>query len=148
MNHINFELVPAINNYGYYIPSPASSYSEWISTDPSGINQSLQNKNKENNYLIKPLVRLVKYWNARNKHPFPSFSMEQYIINTSFWGCSALKDYFYLFWSVFSCGYDTPEYIKTMVDRAKRYAKQAKEYEESNMINRAESEIQKIVPSL
>ncbi len=149
LNHINFELVPAIiDNYGYQIPMPASSYSEWIRTDPSGINQLLQDKNKKNDYKIKPLVRLVKYWNARNNHPFPSFSMEQYIINTSFSRCSALKDYFYLFWSVFSCGDDTPAYIKTMVERAKRYAKQAKEYEESNMIDRAESEIQKIVPSL
>jgi hypothetical protein len=33
LNHISFELVPAIYNYGYQIPSPASSWEEWMSTD-------------------------------------------------------------------------------------------------------------------
>ncbi len=148
LNHINFELVPAIYNYGYQIPSPASEYFEWMSTNPSGINQSLQDKNKNNNYKIKPLVRLIKYWNASKGHPFTSFSIEEDIISRSFWSCSTLNDYFYDFWSGFNCTYDTPQYKKNMVDNAKGYAKKAKEYEDSNMPISAESEIKKIVPSL
>ena len=148
LNHINFELVPAIYNYGYQIPSPASSWIEWMSTDPSGINQLLQDKNKNNNSKIKPLVRLIKYWNARQGHPFTSFSIEEYIISRSFWGCSALKDYFYDFWSGFSYSYDTAQYIKNKVDSAKKYAKKAKEYEDNDRPISAELEIKKIVPSL
>ena len=62
LNHINFELVPAIYNYSYQIPSPASSWSEWLATDRAGTNQALLDKNKTENYQIKPLVRLIKYW--------------------------------------------------------------------------------------
>ncbi|MEC4806936.1 MAG: nucleotidyltransferase domain-containing protein [Jaaginema sp. PMC 1079.18] len=148
LNHINFELVPAIYNYGYHIPLPASSWLEWTSTDPSGTNQLLQDTNKSNNYHIKPLVRLVKYWNTCKRHPFTSFSLEQYIVNQSFLRCSALKDYFYEFWLRFNCTYDTARNIKNMVEKAKAYARNAKEYESINMPVRAESEIKKILPSL
>lgn len=148
LNHIRFELVPAIYNYGYQIPSPASSWLEWMSTDPSAANQWLQDKNKAENYQIKPLVRLVKYWNATKGHPFTSFSLEQYIVNSSFWSCTAVRDYFYSFWSGFSCTYDTAQYIKDMVESAKQHAKKAKQYEDDNMPVSAESEIKKIVPVL
>jgi len=148
LNHIKFELVPAINNYGYQIPSPASSWTEWISTNPTGANQALQDKNKTENYQIKPLVRLIKYWNATQGHLFTSFSVEQYIVNKYFWSCTALKDYFYAFWADFSCTYETAQYIKDKVEKAKNYASRAKQYEEDNMPVSAENEIKKIVPTL
>lgn len=146
LNHINFELVPAIYNYGYQIPSPGSHWSEWISTNPSVINQLLQDKNKSNNYQIKPLVRLIKYWNTRKGHKFSSFSLEEHIIGRSFFGCTSLEDYFYSFWEGFSCTYDTAEYIKNMVNSAKQSAKTAKAYQNNNQPAFAELEIRKIVP--
>jgi len=91
LKHIKFELVPAIYNYGYQIPSPASSWVEWMNTDPMGANKSIQDKNKAENYLIKPLVRLVKYWNACHGYPFSSFLIEQYIVGKYFWSCSTIK---------------------------------------------------------
>ena len=148
LNHINFELVPAINNYGYQIPSPASSGLEWTSTDPYGTNELLKNINKDNNDQIKPLVRLIKYWNTRNGYPFTSFSLEQHIVSRLFWGGSTLKDYFYEFWSGFTYPYDTAQYIEKMVENAKSHAKKAKEYEDINRPVSAKLEIQKIVPSL
>ncbi len=148
LNHINFELVPAVKSYWLQIPSPASDWSEWIPTDPSAANQALQDKNKANNDQIKPLVRLVKYWNAHNGHPFTSFSLEQYIVGRSFWLCSALKDYFYAFWSAFDCTFDSPQYVKELVRSAKMHAKQAKEYEDNAMPTSAEAEVKKVVPTL
>lgn len=148
LNHIKFELVPAIYNYGYQIPSPSSSWSEWITTDPSGTNKALQDKNKDNNYQIKPLVRLVKSWNAIKRHPFGSFSLEEHIVGKYFWSCSALKDYFYAFWEGVSCTYDTAQYIKDMVESAKQHAIKAKKYEDEGMPISAEAEIKKIVPEL
>lgn len=148
LNHIRFELVPAIYSYGYQIPSPASSWSDWMSTDPSGTDEALQSKNKAENYQIKPLVRLFKYWNARKGHPFRSFELERYTVGTYFWSCSALRDYFYQLWSNFSCTYDTAQYIKDMVASAKEHAQKAKKYEDDNMPASAEAEIKKIVPSL
>ena len=140
--------MPAIYNYGYQIPSPAASWAEWISTNPSGTNQALQDKNAANNFAIKPLVRLVKYWNATKDHPFASFELEQYIVGRSFLGCSALKDYFYDFWTGLSCSYDTAQYVKNMVESAREHARKAQAYEDDNMPGTAELEIKKIVPAL
>ena len=148
LNHIRFELVPAIYNYGYQIPSPASSWSDWMSTDPSGTNDALQSKNKSENYQIKPLIRLLKYWNTRKGHPFTSFSLEQYVVDNFFYSCNTLRDYFYQLWSGFNYDYNTAQYIKDMVDSAKEHARKAKEYEDDDMPISAESEIKKIVPSI
>lgn len=148
LNHISFELAPAINNWGtYYIPSRASSWSEWQLTSPTEINQRLTDKNTNNNYQIKPLVRLIKYWNAKNGHPYPSFQLEEEILSMYFWGATSLKDYFYTFWESFTYTYMTPNYIKYKVDRAKKIAGDAKEYEQRNMPATAEAEIIKIIPS-
>lgn len=65
-----------------------------------------------------------------------------------FWSCTTLRDYFYAFWNDFGCTYDTAQYIKDKVERAKKYATQAKQYEDDDMPATAESEIKKIVPAL
>lgn len=148
LNHIKFELVPAIDNYGYNIPSPASSWSEWMSTDPVGFNKKLQDKNVAENSQIKPLVRLVKYWNARNNHPYTSFSLERYIVGQSYYFCKSLSDYFYEFWSNFNYNYDDSQATKNLVDNAKKYAKSAKDNENAGYAVTAENEIKKIVPAL
>ena len=148
LNHIKFELVPAINNYGYQIPSPASSWTEWTLTNPTEANNQITDKNKVENNQIKPLVRLVKYWNATQGYPYTSFWLEQYIVNKYFWSCTSLKDYFYAFWSDFNCSPNTANYIKEKVERAKKYAAQAKKYEDEGMAYAAETEIKRIVPSL
>jgi len=150
LNHINFELVPAIKDYwsGYKIPAPASAWSSWIGTNPSGFNQQLVSANQNNNNQIKPLVRLVKYWNAKNGHMFASFSIEQHIVGMSFYWCSSLRDYFYSFWSNFNCSWDSPQYVKNKVSAAKNYAREAKEHEDRGMPVNAETSIKKIVPEL
>ena len=148
LNHIKFELVPAIYSYGYRIPAPGSYWDEWIPTDPSGTSQALQDKNKTENYQIKPLVRLIKYWNARKGHPFRSFSIEEYIVNRYYVGCSTLPEYFYYFWSVFSASPEFPKYVKDLVASAKSHSSKAKQYEDDGMPVSAESEIKKIVPEM
>lgn len=67
LNHIKFELAPAYRSWGtLYIPAPASDYSKWISTHPNTLKDDLNEKNKNNQYLIRKLVRLMKYWNVNN----------------------------------------------------------------------------------
>lgn len=148
LNHIRFELVPAVYNFGYQIPSPASSWTDWIFTDPNGSNQAILDKNKAENYQIKPLVRLIKYWNVTQGRLYRPFSLEQYIVGNTFWSCTTLRDYFYSFWDGFSYSYDAPQNTKDRVDRAKKHIAQAREYEGKNMPIAAENEILKIVPAL
>lgn len=148
LNHIKFELVPAIYDYGYEIPSPSSSWSEWMNTDPNEANQKILDKNKAENYQIKPLVRLIKYWNAEQGYPYTSYSLERYIVSQSYWFCSTLREYFYDFWENFEADYSSSQSTKDKVNRAKKNAVQAKKYESDGMPISAESEIKKIVPSL
>lgn len=148
LKHIKFELVPAISQLwsGYQIPSPSSEWTEWMSTDPNGFNSKLTEANQDNNYKIKPLVRLIKYWNTLNGHHFQSFELEKYICNMSFWGCSALKDYFYNYWQNFTCSSSTPQYIKDKVERARKRVNTAKDYEDQGYSTLAETEIEEVLP--
>lgn len=148
LNHINFELVPALpQSFGYQIPSPSSNWTDWMNINPNEFNQKLTEKNESHNERIKPLVRLVKYWNATNGHPFASFALEYYICSR-FYSCSSLKDYFYLFWDGLSCTPDSSQAAKDKVALAKERVNAAKEYERSGDPSLAQSEIEKVVPPL
>ncbi|MGL4362438.1 MAG: SMODS domain-containing nucleotidyltransferase [Cellulosilyticaceae bacterium] len=100
LNHIKFELVPAYHqrtlwfDEGYKIPAPSNNYEEWMSTNPNDFNQQLTNVNTANCFKVKSLIRLLKYWNARNGYVYSSYLLEQYIISTTFLWCNSLKDYF------------------------------------------------------
>ena len=145
LNHINFELVPSIynHNYGYSIPSPASHWNDWMNTNPSETNKLITNSNKANDFQIKPLVRLIKYWNTSKGSPFTSFSLEKHIVNSSFYGCSKLSDYFYTFWLGFNYSYNSSQRTQDIVSAAKEHAKTAKIHEDKNMPIYAEYEIKK-----
>lgn len=148
LNHISFELVPAIYFYGYQIPSPANSYSKWMSTDPNASNSAIQDKNMANNSFIKPLVRLVKYWNAVNNYPYQSFLLEQYIVKSFYFPNTSLKDMFYQFWGSFNYDYSNAQWIKDRVDLAKKRVGEAKSNESSGYPALAEAEIKKVIPPL
>ncbi|KAA6329430.1 hypothetical protein EZS27_021767 [termite gut metagenome] len=88
LGHIRFELVPALPGsvWGieeYLIPSPASSYQNWTRTNPSQLKRDLNAKNTQHNSYIKPLVRILKYWNAQNGKVFSSYELEKHVINQS-----------------------------------------------------------------
>jgi len=149
LNHIQFDLVPAIYNYSQYqIPSPASTWSDWMPTDPNGFSQRLTTANTNYNSQVKPLVRLVKYWNALNGYCFASFDLENYIVGVSFWGCNYLRDFFYTFWNGFSCSYDSPQYVKDKVQRAKERALLIRQYEQQGNEGVAENELQRFIPAI
>lgn len=106
LNHVVFELVPALKDvygalysgYGYKIPAPSNVLGEWADTDPTGFNTSLTNANITHNSLIKPTVRLLKYWNILYGRRFSSFDLEQRVVQTQFqcWkNCGQLKQHFF-----------------------------------------------------
>lgn len=96
LNHIKFELVPAYHNYfDYNIPAPSSSFTSWISTDPDAMKSNLSSMNNLNNFKIKPLVRIMKYWNVLNGKVWSSYELENIIVNKTYYSCYNLKDYFY-----------------------------------------------------
>lgn len=148
LNHIKFELVPAIQTYnGYNIPSKTSVLTDWMLTDPNTFNNTLTQVNVANNSKIKPLVRLIKYWNAKNGYPFYSFSLENFICEISFYGCTNLNDYFYRFWEKLPATTNS-QTTNNKVNKAKQHAINAKEYERTGSANSAEIEIKKIAPQI
>jgi len=155
LNHIRFELVPAINNWlsGLQIPAKASDYIDWISTDPTGFNQELVNANQSHSNLIKPLVRVVKYWNAANRYPFESYSLEQDIVRHGFglfghFGGYQLKNYFYDYIESMDAGFFAPKWKQDVVSRARQLAAEAKSQENQGYSASAETTIKRLLPPL
>lgn len=151
LNHIKFELVPALSTYTegqYRIPDKANSYSDWIYTNPNYFNKELTEKNKNNNCKIKPMIRLVKYWNADRGHLFYSFLKEKDIVDKYYYNCSNVKDYF--FYYMLSMSDSDYKYQKTAdeVKRAKKIINQVKEYEKAGYPVTAENEIKKLLPEV
>lgn len=148
LQHIKFELVPAIKDaWGtIYIPSHASDFTEWTSTDPSGFNATLTEKNTSHNNKIKPLVRLMKYWNALNGYYLSSYGLEKWITDNFYFSCSSLKDYVYSTFESLNYNWNDPQNYKNKVDRAKKIIEDTKKFESDNMPYTAEAEIKKIFP--
>ena len=155
LNHIRFELVPAIDHWldGLRIPAKASDYQDWISTDPIGFNQELINANRSYSNQIKPLVRVLKYWNAKNHYPFESYSLEQDIVQHNFkilglLHDSQLKDYFYDYIEGMSPGSFAPQWKQQAVSRARLLAEEAKSQERQGYAALAETTIKRLLPEL
>lgn len=156
LNHIRFELVPASESFwsGLQIPAPASAYQNWMDTDPTGFNSALSQANQNNNKQIKPLVRLVKYWNASNGYVFDSYSLEQSIAERSYWHLSGLgllstpqlKDYFFGYMEDIDLGWNPPKWKNEKVLRAKRLIAEARLYD--GISDQGERKIKQILPPI
>ncbi|AZR75817.1 MULTISPECIES: SMODS domain-containing nucleotidyltransferase [Bacillus cereus group] len=148
LNHIKFELVPSKKDYwgNIYIPSPSSSYEEWMKTDPNDFNKKLTDANVKYSYEIKPLVRLMKYWNRLNGSYLSSYELENWITENYYLNCSNLKDFIYSTFEKLNYNYSSPQYYKDKVDRAKKIIAKTKEYEADGMPYSAQEEIKKLFP--
>ena len=145
LGHIMFELAPAYISWGtYYIPAPASSYLSWVSTNPNGMKTNLENKHKDNNYVIRDLIQILKYWNVNNGKVYSSYELEKYILDKSFWFCTNLKEYFYSAVEGLST-WNLPDYKKTKVENLKTIIANTKKHEADGMPITAETEIKKAI---
>lgn len=153
LNHINFELVPAIESWGgLKIPGKASSYSAWIDTTPNEFNERLTAKNKNNDNLIKPLVRLLKYWNACNRYPFESYALEQMVVDHTPLGVilfgGKLWDRFASFVEDLSANWGDPDYKKQAIDRAKELVSEIKSLESRGDEMQAQRKLERLLPPI
>lgn len=148
LQHIKFELVPAKKDWlgNLYIPSRLSHFEEWIMTDPNSFNEKLTKANTSNSSKIKPLVRLMKYWNRKNGDYLSSYDLENYIVDRHYWFCYNLKDYVYNTIDNLSYNWNDPQSYKDKVERAKKIINETRGYEAKNMPISAEAEIKKLFP--
>lgn len=148
MNHIRFELVPSLLDYGnYQIPSKSSGYASWIMTEPRTFKAKLQECNKRHNWYIGPTVRLMKYWNATHGRVFDSYELEQMIVD--YYAGRYTKDglnywtYFREFVGNLSINWNYSETkqnritaLKNAVDQIKQYINQGRTTDAENAIGR------------
>ena len=149
LNKIKFELVPAYKSYGtYYIPDGNGS---WMATYPNDFNKKLTQANDNNSYKIKPLVRLIKHWNANiNYHDLTSYKIEERIANNmtySYLHCTSYIDYVKeAFKQLKYITYDAS--ILNRIDRAIERIDKAQKYENDSMPYSALGEIKKVFPEI
>ena len=145
LNHIKFDLVPAKTVWygGYKIPDGAGG---WADTDPNDFNTKLEDKNKGNSSLIKPTIRLAKFWNAENNYLYISFSFEKWIVEQWFWNYSNQKDYLFTVIENLSIANETTQWRKDKISRAKTIVAEVKRLEKEGMPASAEIEVKKLIP--
>jgi predicted nucleotidyltransferase len=143
LNHIKFDLVPATTTWLGELQIPNGS-GGWMTTNPNDFNATLEAKNKENKWLIKPTIRLFKYWNATSGFPFESFMMEKWVCGLSFWWVTNQKDYFFTVIDNLSTNSSYSQWVNNEITRAKNIVANVRQYEKDDMPVTAENEIKKL----
>jgi hypothetical protein len=143
LNHIKFDLVPATTTWFGEFQIPNSS-GGWMTTNPNDFNATFEAKNKEHKSLIKPTIRLMKYWNARSGFPFESFLMEKWICGQSFWWSTNQKDYLFAVVDNLATSFHYSQWINNEITRAKDIVAKVRKYENDEMLVLAEKEIKKL----
>lgn len=145
LNHIRFELVPALKGIwsSYQIPDGSAA---WRSTDPNGFNAKLTAKNNAELSLIKPTIRLAKFWNATAGYVFESYGLEQWIVDQYYPYSSNQKQYLFQVFDLMSV-YGLAQWKKDKVQRAKDIVVKVRQYEAGDMPYSAEAEVKKLIPA-
>jgi len=98
MNKIKFDLIPSRMSNSwfsktYQIPNK-SGY--WMDTDPIGFNSAVSEANTKYGFIVKPLIRLFKRWNAHNDYPFNTYDLEKKISAMNFSGDNYQTGFLYV----------------------------------------------------
>lgn len=147
LNHIRFELVPAVemgSSINLQIPAPHSVMLNWIYTNPDQYLQATQQANARYNFEFKPLVRILKLWNVRNGRPYSSCALEYHLAITWMFG-NNLEDYFYSAVSNLPV-YGMSDRDKARVRTFKEQVALAKSYHDAKFEQMAEKIISEFLP--
>ncbi|MBT9548923.1 MAG: nucleotidyltransferase domain-containing protein [Candidatus Sericytochromatia bacterium] len=149
LNHIKFELVPAIEQWNQIKIPSKNTYDQWIETNPNDFNSTLTNVNSRHNSLIKPLARIMKYWNASKDYIFESYLLEKNIASTGFYSLpynAQLKDYFFLFVQSIRVDYSMPNYKQNAINDLKTKVADITQKESWGYSSQAEDQIRNLLP--
>jgi predicted nucleotidyltransferase len=144
LNHINFDLVPAIFDDGIFYDSleiPGKD-SDWIETEPQKFNDELTNTKYSS--IVKPIVRLLKYWNAYQEYPYSSFELETLIADMNFSNDNYQSGFLYAIKELST--WDLPNYASKKVDTLKSNGQWIKEYLDREDLDKAKEVVSRILP--
>lgn len=152
MTKVRFEIVPAyweipfIGTDELKIPAPKNKDLKWITTEPEKLKSRLDEKNREENELIIPLIKIMKYFNVRNGKPYDSFLIEHHAIGR-YYSEGTLKDYFFKFIEDLKTENADEEQKKFIQELQQRRANLLN-LQQGNMQDYAILELQKFLPLL
>jgi predicted nucleotidyltransferase len=146
LNHIKFDLVPSIFEEGWIYDSIEipNKNGGWMETDPDKFRQQLTKANIKYNSIIKPIVRLLKYWNARHDYPYASYELEKNIADMNFGGYNLESGFFYAIKNLPTD--DFSKWARVKVDRLKDNAQVAKGHIKRQEITEAKLILTNILP--
>lgn len=152
LNHVKFELVPAVqDSWGNLsIPSKSDIFNQWMSTAPLDFNSKLTKANVYNNSRIKPAVRLLKYWNTNklNGHYY-SYKLEEFVVQKfSYPAQIPLNEYVYSVIENLIPTYEDSQFFKDRLAKAKEIVQEVKSLERSGFHLAARDKIKKIFPEI
>lgn len=152
LSHTKFELVPAywetyfLASDDLKIPAPRNKELKWITTEPNKLKSTLQEKDKEENGMLVPLIKLIKYFNTLQGKPFDSFAIEKFAVSRSY-PCKNLRDYFFeLINDLDADGATEPQ--KKFITELKARRENLVALEKRNLTDYIELELQKFLPLL
>lgn len=146
LTKLKFDLVPAViysNFLGSSIYIPKSN-SDWQVTDPNGFNQELTEANTKYGSIVKPIIRLLKYWNHKNNYPYDSYKLEQVISKMNFSGDTIERGFYYAVDNL-PTTWET-EYTKQKVKTLRNNKNWILEYLKRDDIVNAKKSFHRIVP--
>lgn len=146
LNHIKFDLVPSIFDKGLFYDSIEIPGKDggWIETNPSKFNEKLTNANRRYQFIVKPIVRLLKYWNASNSYPYSSFNLENAIAGMNFSNDNLIRGFLYAIDSLPTYGY--PNSVREKVMRLKHDGKTISQLLKAQNIPQAKAALNNLFP--
>lgn len=82
LSNKKFDVLPSFPciGGGYWIPN--HDLKSWTFSDPKQLSTNLDNVHRQRNYMVKPVVKVVKYWNRdMDEKLIPSYHIEEAAIS-------------------------------------------------------------------
>jgi len=147
LQHIKFDLVPSIFDEGFIYNSIEIPDKDggWLETEPEEFNKNLTRANTSYNSIVKPIIRLLKYWNASHEYPYFSFDLETEIADMNFNNDNYESGFLYAIKKL-SDSY-LPVWASNKLNTLKSNGDNVKEYLERGEIQKAKKSLERILPN-
>lgn len=147
LGHIKYDLVPAkeetiFRTPNLYIPNKGG---DWQQTDPNDVKTKLTEANTKYNSIIRPIIRLMKGWNASKGYPYDSYELELFLTSLNFYGDDVQKGFFYAVGQL-STNWNDPQTKKDKVTSLKYNIDQVKTCLENNDQAKAKQWLHRVLP--
>jgi predicted nucleotidyltransferase len=146
LNHIKFDLVPSIFDEGFIYDSIEipNKNGGWMETEPDAFNKKLTEANINYDSIVKPIIRLLKYWNASHGYPYYSFELETQLAEMDFNNDNYESGFLYAIKELSTDG--MPDSASKKVEMLRENRKWVKEYLEREDIYKAKKSLDRILP--